>query len=172
MTVHARLAVLLATALLAPAALGHQLKAAISTVLFNERTQRVEVMHRFYSHDAEHALKRLRDADVDIVDSEDDQLHFGVYVHERFELVGDGTALPLTLRGVELDGDFLWVYQAAPMPDPLPASLTIAHGALRDVWPEQVNTVNVERAGSIETLTFRGDRRHQRIELPGGAGPG
>ncbi len=162
---HARLTLLLLATLLAPAALGHQLKAAITTVLFNERTQRIEVMHRFYSHDAEHALKLLSGADADIVDSNDDRLRFGVYVHERFELHGDQGALPLTLRGVELDGDFLWVYAAAPMPDPLPASLTIAHGALRDVWPEQVNTVNVEQAGTVATLTFRGDRRRQRLEL-------
>lgn len=35
----------------------HQIKAAITTVLFNQRTENIEVMHRFNLHDAEHAVK-------------------------------------------------------------------------------------------------------------------
>ena len=35
----------------------HEMKSAITKVLFNQRTGNIEVMHRFYVHDAEHAVK-------------------------------------------------------------------------------------------------------------------
>ncbi|MDG1816469.1 MAG: hypothetical protein P8H22_10245, partial [Glaciecola sp.] len=35
----------------------HQQKSGLTTVLFNPRTNNIEVMHRVYMHDAEHAVK-------------------------------------------------------------------------------------------------------------------
>ena len=32
--------------------------------------------------------------------------------------------------------------------------IKIRHDALRDLWPKQVNTLNVEGKGDIKTLTF------------------
>ena len=125
----------------------------MTTVLFNERTQRIEVMHRFYLHDAEQL--EILGPGADIIDSKQDQLRFGVYVHDRFLLYTSAAVpIPLTLKGVELDGDFLWVYQASPLPEPALTGLQVEHQALRDQWEDQVNTVNVEYAGRIQTLTF------------------
>ncbi len=33
----------------------------------------------------------------------------------------------------------------------------MSHGALRDLWPAQVNMVNVEGKGKVKTLTFSGE---------------
>lgn len=142
-------------ALLTAPAAAHQLKAAITTALFNPRSGDIEVMHRFYSHDAEHALGAITGAAADLVDSERDRLKFAVYVHDHFALRGIGAELaPLTLVGAELDGDFLWVYQRTPAPESL-HGLAARFDALQDVWDEQINTLNVERGGSVRTLTFR-----------------
>jgi len=142
----------------------HQMRAALSTVLFNERTDRIEVMHRFFSHDAEHLLSVLLGPGADINDSADDRNRFGIYVHDNFRLFTPaGDAIPLTLKGVEVDGDFLWVYQAAPIPQPPLSGLQIENFALRDVWPDQVNTVNVERDGRVQTVIFTPER--QRLML-------
>ena len=139
-----------------PTVLAHRLKAAFTTVLFNERSGRLEVMHRFYLHDAEQVAGEIAGRGANLFENPEDRQRFGIYVHERFTLTGpDGTPLPLTLRGTEIDGDFLWVYQAMRLPDPPLASLTVEHRALRDLWPDQVNTVNVEGTGPIRTLTFR-----------------
>lgn len=144
------------TAIGIPEAAAHQLKTAFTTVLFNERSGRIEVMHRFYLHDAEQVAGEIAGRGANLFEDAEDRQRFGIYVHERFTLTGpDGAPLPLTLRGTEIDGDFLWVYQAMRLPDPPLASLTITHRALRDLWPDQVNTVNVEGAGPIRTLTFR-----------------
>lgn len=134
----------------------HQLKASLTTVLFNVRSGRLEVMHRCYLHDAEQVASAITGRGADLIDDPEDAQRFGIYVHERFTLSApDGTPLPLTLRGTEIDGDFLWVYQAMPLPDPPLDGLLVDSRAFRDVWPDQVNTVNVEGMGPVQTLTFR-----------------
>ncbi len=137
-------------------AVAHRLKAAFTTVLFNDRSGRIEVMHRFYLHDAEQVAAEIAGRGANLFENDEDRQRFGLYVHERFTLAdGAGSPVPLTLRGTEIDGDFLWVYQATRLPDVPLITLHISHGALRDLWPDQVNTVNVEGAGPVRTLTFR-----------------
>ena len=112
------------------AAQAHQIKAAITTVLFNPRTENIEVMHRFNLHDAEHAVKALFDKHADIMDDVETQQQFADYVAHHFAIYQE-TAEPPVLEGIK-----------------------IRHDALRDLWPKQVNTLNVEGKGDIKTLTF------------------
>lgn len=165
MTAKAGLLVVLLTLCLAEPSQAHQLHAAITTVLFNGRTGDVEVMHRFFAHDAEHALGLLAGRKADLLDSPADRLRFAVYVHERFELEAVGATLqPLTLVGAELEGDFLWVYQRTPEPPGI-SGLVARFDALRDLWPDQVNTLNVERNGTVRSLVFAGDAGALRVDL-------
>jgi hypothetical protein len=152
---------LLATLLFAAFSLSaHQQKTAISTVLFNPRTNNIEIMHRFRVHDAEHAVKEILGKNADIIDSKKTQKQFGDYVHQRFNLFdNDEQALPLKMVGVELDGKFFWVYQETTQLTQSTRlnqfdNMTIRHDALRDLWPEQVNTINIEGKGKLQTLTF------------------
>ena len=132
----------------------HQQKSAISTVLFNPRTENIEIMHRFRMHDAEHAVKQIFGKDADIIDSKKTQEQFGEYVNQRFNLFDSlEQPLPLKVVGVELEGKFFWVYQETAQPTELD-NMTIRYDALRDLWPEQVNTINVEGRGKLQTLTF------------------
>ena len=107
---------LLAGALSAPA-LSHQIKSAISTVLFNANSGNLEVMHRFFLHDAEHAVKIIADKNADIIADESTQQLFADYVTERFNIIENNAPLPLEKVGYELDGKFLWVYQEVPLPE-------------------------------------------------------
>jgi hypothetical protein len=135
-------------------AAGHQQKMAITTVLFNPRNQNLEVMHRFDLHDAEHAVKEIFDGDADIMRSEKTQSDFAKYVVERFAIYDmRKSELALSLVGTELEGQHFWVYQEAPAPTDL-TGLYIQHNALRDIWHQQTNTINVEGMGDIQTLTF------------------
>lgn len=132
----------------------HQQKTAISTVLFNPRTENIEISHRFRIHDAEHAVKEIFGKDADIIKSEETQNQFGAYISQRFNLFDSSEqTLALNTVGHELDGKFFWVYQETAQPTKLD-NLTIRHDALRDLWPEQVNTINVEGKGLLQTLTF------------------
>ena len=150
----------------------HRLKNAFTTVLFNDRSGRLEVMHQFYLHDAEQVATEivgpLTGAGANLFERAEDRQRFAIYVHERFSLFDqDGEQLPLTLRGAEIDGEFLWVYQAMRLPEPPLDALVMEHRALRDLWPDQVNTVNVEGAGPIRTLTFRDAVSRLSVDLTG-----
>jgi len=148
--------VLLSLGALAAEAFAHQQQAALTRVLFNSRSGNLEVMHRFLVHDAEHAVRQLLDPEADLIASAPAREQFSAYVQERFALLGsEGNALALQYVGQEIDGIFLWVYQEMPIPDSL-TSLSIIHNALRDLWPEQNNLVNIERDGQVQTLNFNG----------------
>lgn len=135
-------------------AVAHQQKIAITTVLFNPRTENIEIMHRFNLHDAEHAVKAMFKKTADILDDKETQARFARYVANRFVLFNaQNDSLPLNLVGFEVEGKHFWVYQETAQPPAL-EGLQIRHDALRDLWPEQVNTINVEGNGDLKTLTF------------------
>jgi hypothetical protein len=135
----------------------HQLKAAMTTVLINERTGNLELMHRFYLHDTEHAVESLLGGHADLFKSAKDRENFAKYVNRKVALqLADKTPLKLSLIGQEIDGKFFWVYQETKIPAKFSA-LRMQQGALRDVWSEQVNMVNFEGKGKVKTLHFDGD---------------
>lgn len=160
-----RAAALVLALLMAGAAVAHQAKEAVTRVLFNNRTGNIEVMHRFLVHDAEHAVRDIVGADADILGSEATRERFAEYVGERFTLRDqDGALLTLQAVGHEIDGRYLWVYSETPIPDGL-ESLSMTHDALRDVWPEQVNLVTVDRDGESRSALFAGGTPSVTIEL-------
>lgn len=136
----------------------HQIKSAITTVLFNANSENLEVMHRFYLHDAEHAIGKLGVKGADIFTDEATQEAFQEYVIERFKLIkNQNETLTLNKVGYEIEGKFFWIYQETTLPTDL-ESLQVKHSALQDIWPDQVNTVNIEGefsgTTSVKTLTF------------------
>ena len=139
----------------APYSSAHQQKSAISTISFNPSTHNIEIMHRFRIHDAEHAVKHIFGKDADIVSSTKTQQQFNHYVNEHFSMFANGSALQLTSVGYESDGQFFWVYQETTEPPALD-NLSIQHNALRDIWEKQVNTINIEGKGQLQTMTFSG----------------
>ncbi len=149
----------------APPAMAHQAKAAISTILFNSRTDNIEVMHRFILHDAEHAVSKIFGKDADIIGSEKTRKQFASYVAARFSVYrADGSSLSLNIVGQEITQGFIWVYQETPIPDEL-KSLTIDHKALQDIWVDQVNTVNIRRDNKVRTLSFQSGEDQLTIDF-------
>ena len=142
----------------------HQQKAAITRVLFNERSGNIEVMHRFYLHDAEHAVRELFGKDADIIKDETTRARFSNYVNERFAMRADGEALPLTPVGYEIEGRFFWVYVETAIPETL-QTLSMQHRALRDIWSAQSNLVNVERRGQVRSMRFAGEADLLSIDI-------
>lgn len=141
-------------ALVSQTSFAHQQKAAETTVLFNKRSGHLEVMHRFYLHDTEHAVQALFDKHADILDSKQTQQQFADYVAKQF-LAKSLSDKPLTMSsvGFEVDGKFFWVYQETQLPKDL-KGIKLYNGALRDLWPTQINMVNIEGRGQVRTLYF------------------
>lgn len=159
---------LLAVALSASAN-AHQIKSALTTVLFNRNSGNLEVMHRFYLHDAEHAVSVLVDGKADIIANTQTQQQFADYVTERFAISQNGITMPLNNVGFEVEGKFLWVYQDALMPDTV-EQLEVKHSAMQDIWPDQINTVNIEGVingnKALKTLTFRESGKLLEVSFP------
>lgn len=137
----------------APYSQAHQQKSAISTISFNPRTHNIEIMHRFRMHDAEHAVKRIFGKDADIIKSTKTKDQFSNYVNSHFSMYTNDTLLNLITIGYENDGQYFWVYQETTEPPALD-NLNIRHNALREIWPSQVNIINVEGKGELQTLIF------------------
>ncbi|MBT5072627.1 MAG: hypothetical protein HOJ34_11475 [Kordiimonadaceae bacterium] len=146
-------------------AYAHQLRSAITKVLFNKNTGNLEVMHRFYLHDTEHAVQMLFDKKADIRNSADSQELFANYVGQRFAIKPlDGEELKLKPVGHEIERIYFWVYQEVKAPEDI-KGLTMIHNALRDIWTDQINTVNVEGIGDLRTATFEGDVELLSVEF-------
>lgn len=142
----------------------HEMKSAITKVLFNPRTGNIEVMHRFYLHDAEHAVKKLLDKSADLIAKQSTRDSFALYVSSHFQLKSSDQDLKLTLVGNELDGRFFWVYQEVAIPKQL-QQLQLRHDSLQSLWPDQVNVVNIEGRGKVKTLKFTPSQQWQQVQL-------
>jgi len=146
-------------------AFAHQQKAAITTISHNEQSGTFEIIHRFSLHDAEHAVKRILYREADIYSSEHTQQKFAEYVHKHFSVsLEKGALVPLVNVGHELDGRHFWIYQEVAAPEE--ALWTITHSALQEIWPSQVNTVNVEAKGKVKTLVFTNEEPKHQIVIP------
>ena len=147
----------------------HEQKAAVTRILFNESTGNIEVMHRFFIHDAEHAAGVAFGEAQNLMESADSRKLFSNYVINRFAIAaedseGETSQLNLEYVGEEVEGQFLWVYQEAKQMKGLSA-LSVVHVALRDIWPDQANLVNVEKDGQIYSLSFADSAESLRVEF-------
>ena len=147
----------------------HQQKNAVTRILFNENTGNIEVMHRFFIHDAEHAAGLIFGERQMLAESRESRELFSSYVINRFSIEasfreGNSEVLGLSYVGEEVDGQFLWVYQEIPAQDDITA-FTIVNLTLRDVWSDQSNLVNIERDGRIYSLRFDGSAEVLTVKL-------
>lgn len=143
----------------------HKLKTAFTVILFNERTKNLEVMHRFYLHDAEEAVWEIFDKKADIIANPETQKEFATYVTQRFALKDqNGKDIELDLVGFQNDAGYFWVYQEIKQPEGL-TQLHIRDDSLRDIWTEQFNVVNIEGLNEVITLSFSGSDSWLSTEL-------
>jgi len=159
-------------ALFTSIASAHQQKEAYITLLFNQSSGNLEVSHRFLIHDAEHIFAEIFDVKAlnltgDLLTDERTQVAFAAYIETHFALANSAkTPLPLNSVGYEVEGKYLWVYQETPIPNT--ESLLVKHSALHDLWPSQINHINVNINGQIRSLRLqkRDGTKWHSIALP------
>lgn len=156
---------LLVSIFLSAPILAHQQKEAYISLLFNDRTDLLEVSHRFYLHDAEHVLNQLIETKGDLSTNPKVQAEFAEHIQKNFSL-NDSLKqnLPLETVGFEVDGKFFWVYQQTALPET--DKLRIKHTALQELIPQQINHVNVERFGKVSSVRVNQDNEWNVVELP------
>ena len=143
-----------AALLLVSAAAGaHRFHMGITELAFNPRTKSTEIVHTYMAHDIEALLMNMYGRQFDLGDPED-QAVLRKYVEGRFWLQGqDKARLPVRWVGMTVDSQSVVIYQELESA-PLSKTATIHQGVLMDFLPEQVNTVNLNDAGAIRSLTF------------------
>ena len=142
----------------------HQQKEAYITVLFNPHTGNLEVSHRFLIHDAEHALNISFQDISDLHSNQLTQERFSGYLQKHFALAdGDGKLLALTTVGYEVEGKYFWLYQE--ITEPNAGILRVRHSALQEIWPSQINQVNIEKDGWVRSVRLSKDDGWQELSL-------
>ncbi|CAN5331613.1 hypothetical protein BH10PSE3_BH10PSE3_05870 [soil metagenome] len=149
---------LTAGALLSPvAAAAHRGHSALSVVEFDARTGAVTVSHRFQTHDAEPALAEIAPAAQTSLDDPDAVKALTAYVGARFAMAVKGAGVDLVLKDMTLGADDVrMVYTGQiPLSDVL-GQIDIKAVMFVDIYPDQVNQVNIRRGGPTRTLVFEG----------------
>lgn len=144
----------------------HRVPEGLTTIARNANTGAIEIVHRLHTHDAERALSELLQKPQLTLDTLEARAQLALYVESRFQIIdhANGEPVKLTLVGAELDGEYVLIFQESATP--LPNSLSLRHDALRDVIPNQVNTVNISLDSQLRTLVFAEKDKWKALQLP------
>lgn len=162
------LATLACTLLTFGPALAHRMPGSLSTIKTNPTSGSIEIIHRLHNHDAELGLITILDDRSISLDQLAGRARLALYVESRF-LVAEwsegrvGAPLELELIGAELDGEYVLVYQE--LEGELPPAIAVKNDILRDVFPDQVNHVNIAVGDRVRSLTFRDDDKWHPLAL-------
>jgi hypothetical protein len=161
-------AAVLALAATLPSTEAHRAPGSLSTIDYNTRSGNTEVVHRLHSHDAELGIGTMLDMpDLSVLTIEG-RAWIALYVEEHFLIESEQGPIPLSMVGAELAADYVLVYQETS--GPLPDVIRIRDDILRDVFPEQINQVNIDTGESVRSLVFSNDDEWRRFEF-GRSGP-
>ena len=140
----------------------HKFYVSIADVKHNETNNTLEFAVKVFTDDLEKALQ-LTDEAIRI----DDQTSMGVYkevianyLNEHIAL-GEGTKLKYL--GAELNFDVAWLYlESEPIDD---QEILMRNSLFTDVYPEQVNVVNLSCKNEVTSYLFHTDKKQQQVKL-------
>jgi hypothetical protein len=136
----------------------HKFYASLAQV---ERTAdgRLEVALRFFPDDLETALRKATGTRVVVEDSAAFGAVVEPWLNTVFALEAGGARTAFRYVGAEVTVKAAWVYVEAEWAHPLSAS-TMTNAILVDLFPEQVNTVNLVEGAKRSSKVF--DRATRR----------
>jgi hypothetical protein len=129
----------------------HKLQYSLTDLLWRPDKNVLEIEHSIHLDDAMVLLAQLGApmGDLDIAT----QARVLLYAEQHFSLSTAGQLRNLEPVGVQIDGDYLWIYQELPMVS-YPESPRVECSLLHDVFPAQQNQVNLRIGDSVRTLRF------------------
>jgi hypothetical protein len=157
------LATALAGAAVAPQANAHRGHDAMSVVTL-EPDGKVTVSHRFEAHDLEPALAEIAPNAQTSLDDPDAIAELKTYLLAHFHLRADGQEVPLSVASVDIGVREVRMNYAGSIKG-RPKAVAVQTTILRDIYPRQVNQVEVKRGTFARTLRFGGDEV-QTVALP------
>jgi hypothetical protein len=127
--------ILLAAMLLSSAWMPHKFYVSLTEIRYNAQSERLELSMRIFPDDLDRALlEKLEHEDADSL--------LKVYLLESFKLQADGLEIAFSYLGKEAESDAIWCYlESGSLPEP--KKLSIRHELLTEIFPDQVNIVQV-----------------------------
>lgn len=133
-------------------AFAHREPGILTTIEWNNSIERTEIIHRIHTHDAELGVAMVDNLPLLSVGNTEGMARIALYVENHFSILSEEGSLDIELVGAELIGDYIFVYQE--WIDPLSTNIFIKNEILREIYPLQINQVNIISEGNIRTLTF------------------
>ena len=147
---------LLFTSFALPTASAHRYHTSVTRLEYNAEERLVEITVQTFADDIEAALKRGGASNVRL-DSKTTHALVLEYLQKVFEIRSGDSRLEFQWIGMELKGYTVWVYLQAKAPNGL-LRTSLRNNLLFEVFPDQVNIVNIIRDGKRTSLVFkRGD---------------
>ena len=150
----------------APLTAAHRQHISWTGVEWNQETRNLEVVHRIHEHDAQLLLAAQLNKSVDLTRLQDRAL-FAIYVEDHFKLlITDNTSSTreLKLLGAELEDAYILVFQELKLDKP-PTSMTLHASLLMDLFPDQINMINIKVNEPLKTLQFELEDEAVEVEL-------
>jgi hypothetical protein len=153
--------------MLSLAAWAHAYHASILELRFNPEKQRLEMALKIFTDDLEQDLSGGKSKPVRTDQLTRAQLNPLLADLLRrsvqFSTRPGEPALPLTLVGLQKEKDAYWVYFTAPL-SAKATGVTLRHQLLLNLFPDQMNIVNLEARGQKQSLLFRDGETQQQLK--------
>jgi hypothetical protein len=144
----------------------HDYHASITDVTYNPRTQSLEVAVKVFTDDLESALSRRTKRKVIYSKTGEVQKFLADYLQASltFELV-QGKPLKHTFIGAEEDADVIWAYVEVPVQAAALPQLYVRNAVLTELFSDQMNIVNINYKGKVNSTLFQKDDGVKKISL-------
>jgi len=127
---------------LAATAAGHTYFFGVSDLNANSKTNRLEIVHQFTSHDIENAIAEIKQIHFSAEHAQYD-LFVQQYFEQQFSLEKNNQVIPLNWLGFEISSGKIIAYQESYQQSFL-EQIVVKNAILTDTYPKQVNTVNFQ----------------------------
>ena len=130
---------------------GHTLQQTTSELVWQPDTGLLEIAHALHLDDALQLMADLGHPEGDMTVALQAKLMF--YLERRFSLLQNRQPLVLDPIGVQILGDFVWLYQEVQLSSP-PEQLAVEMSLLQEYHVDQSHLVNLIIGDHVRTLNL------------------
>ena len=145
----------------------HPFHVSVCDVNYNKEAKSVEITHRVFLDDLEHALREFSGQKVDIVKSaKNDLLNPLVidYLEKNFTLIIDGNKQKLSFIGSEIQADAIWIYQESSPVNSF-QEISVKNTVLFEMFDDQTNLVHIKKGKKIKSLRLYEENKKDGVKF-------
>ncbi len=141
----------------------HSYFEGLTDILINQNKNRLEVVHRYITHDLEVLLSERFDRQIS-ADQDEFEVYLEKYINQNFYLELNKEKISLTWLGVEKGISETLIYQMNESITQL-IGIEVHNEILTDFFPQQINRTNFKDGSISGTLIFNQQVKQARIRF-------